>query len=360
MPSAVLTKNALKSAVPMEPAIETFVMGLDIGYGDVKVYIGNGHEIIFPSVAAHASTIKFQSDEILASYPGEQLTDPQTGEEWFVGNLAISQTNPAELIQLQGRDNNISGNMRFRLRMLYAAIAKAYPHQHGKLIKLILSTGLPVDHMADAPALKAALIGRHVIHTNNADMIVDIEIAYVMPQPKGTIYMFMYDEDGALNEEQDLDTVAVFDIGRVTLDGTVDQNGKMISDRSGSTEGGVYTVRNRISDAYEAQFGEKPSYNMIEKILREREAKVSGQLHDFSEMVKEAVAPLRDSVLSFMGRLWKKALEIEAIYVTGGGAELVSADVLSVYSQAIQVQNSQMSNAIGYYRYAMAKLRNRK
>ena len=51
-----------------------------------------------------------------------------------------------------------------------------------------LPVGLPVDHMRDAADLKAALTGQHLIKTDTAEIIANVDEVMVMPQPYGTIY----------------------------------------------------------------------------------------------------------------------------------------------------------------------------
>src|SRR5512145_2074192 len=130
-------------------------IGLDIGYGVVKA-ITDSQVITFPSVMGHAREIKFQQEEITARYPGDQITDDEG--EWFVGELALSQLPPGELLRLRGRtaNENTMGNA-FRLRLAKVAIGKLMPGQWNRdIVHLRLAGGLPVDHMRDATDLKTA------------------------------------------------------------------------------------------------------------------------------------------------------------------------------------------------------------
>lgn len=47
-------------------------VGLDIGYGVVKVVTNDG-AFAFPSVMGHAREIKFQQETIQQKYPGDQI-----------------------------------------------------------------------------------------------------------------------------------------------------------------------------------------------------------------------------------------------------------------------------------------------
>jgi len=161
-------------------------VGLDIGYGVVKA-ITDSQVITFPSVMGHAREIKFQQEEITARYPGDQITDDEG--EWFVGELALSQLPPGELLRLRGRtaNENTMGNA-FRLRLAKVAIGKLLNGLWNRdVVHIRVSTGLPVDHMRDAADLKKALLGQHLIKTDTAEIVANVDEVMVMPQPYGSV-----------------------------------------------------------------------------------------------------------------------------------------------------------------------------
>lgn len=342
MSSRKLTKNTLSQS--------PVVVGFDCGYGHVKAIHGEDF-VVFPSVAAHAHALKFKADEISAKYPGHLLQDGN--EEWFTGELAVRQAPASEQIILQGRDNNVEENMQFRLRMLYSALSRLIPHQNGDVVQVQIATGLPVDHMADAPAMKAAFIGRHRIETNNADFVVDITTCIVMPQPYGTIYSQQFTDEGKLNVTHATTRCGVVDIGRFTIDCALDDDGEYIDSESGSRESGVFTAQKRIADVYELRYGAKPSHAEIEHMLRHNQVLISGQPVSMTAEVYEAFKPMRAATLSLMGNLWDKALDVHRIFITGGGAVFAAEEILARYPQAVLVDNPQLSNAIGYRNYAL-------
>ncbi len=161
-------------------------LGLDIGYGVVKA-VTDETMITLPSVMGHAREIKFQNDEIAQRHPGDQIVDDEG--TWFVGDLALSQLPPGELLRLRGRTvNEATMGNAFRLRLAKVAIAKLLAGQWGReVVHMRIATGLPVDHMHDAADLKQALCGQHLIQTDVAEIIANVAEVMVMPQPYGTI-----------------------------------------------------------------------------------------------------------------------------------------------------------------------------
>jgi hypothetical protein len=139
----------------------TVTMGLDIGYGVVKALTAD-QVVMFPSVTGHAREIKFQQEDLTHRHPGDQIKDDEG--DWFVGDLALAQLPPGELLQLRGRTANEStmGNA-FRLRLAKVAIGKVMQGMWNRdIVHIRIATGLPTDHMRDAPELKASLIGKHL------------------------------------------------------------------------------------------------------------------------------------------------------------------------------------------------------
>lgn len=344
-----MTTRKAKIQAPPQASAHTTV-GIDIGFGFTKV-VTNDAAAIFPSVAGHAHDLKFNADEISAKYPGEQVEDG--AGSWLVGNFALKQIPAKQLISLQGRTGNDDEfGMAFRRRMMFAALAKVCPGVNGDTVHIHLSTGLPVDHMADAPMMKQALIGKHRIQTNNADFVANVTDCIVMPQPMGTIYSQTIDSTGELNPLHMARRTAVVDIGRYTIDCTLDDEGEFIDPESDSVEAGVYTAEERIADVLESIYRDKMKWEQIDQVLRTGHLMAFGEPVDYSAQVAEALLPLRDAALTLMNRLWGTGMHIDVIYLGGGGADLVADLVKRTYPQTIVVQNPQTSNANGYLNYA--------
>jgi plasmid segregation protein ParM len=329
-------------------------IGLDVGYGHTKLVSSTSKEaIIFPSVMGHARNVKYGAETLAERYPGDQLTDNEGA--WFVGDLAQSQLRAGEQISLNGRTSNeeTGGNL-LRVRLAKAAIGKLFAGESGDdVIHMVLSTGLPVDHMPDAPALKAALLGQHRIQTDNTSFIANITDVMVMPQPLGTLYSQMLKAGGNLDECYTHSRTGIIDVGRYTVDLVYDDDGEFISDRSGSREGGVYLVQERIADAYEQRFRSKADGRDVDRIIRgDGCIRVRGLEENFVDERLEAVAPLIDGTLDLARQKWGGGQFLDVIYVSGGGAPLVVDEVIAEYPQAESVTNAQTANARGYLYYA--------
>ena len=326
-------------------------IGLDIGYGVVKA-ITDEAAITFPSVAGHARDIKFQQDYLAEKYAGDQITDDHG--QWFVGKLALKQLLPGELLRLRGRTANEAtmGNA-FRLRLAKVAIAKLVGGVgSGDVVHVTLSSGLPVDHMADAQELKDMFLGQHLIKTDQVEMVANITDVKVMPQAYGALYAAMLTERGEINVRHTYMRTGVCDVGTYTVDIALDDDGEFVSSQSGSVEGGVYTAQERIAAMLERDYREKIPFGMIEQVLKTGYFTASGKTIDYRAEVEEALQPLRSATLNLMSEKWQRGTTVDVIYLAGGGTELVFEEVKEAYPQAKLLKDAQLANARGYLNYA--------
>jgi plasmid segregation protein ParM len=344
-------KTSLNTTVPNPVTTGITTVGLDIGYGVVKA-ITDTTAISFPSVIGHAREIKFGQETITAKYVGDQLQDEEGG--WFIGDLALTQVAPGELLRLQGRTANEAtmGNA-FRIRLAKAALGKLMQGVWGRdVVHLRLATGLPVDHMRDAAELKEALLGQHVVKTDAAEFIANVTEVMVMPQPYGTLYSEMLTLSGELNVYHTYMRTGVCDVGTYTVDIALDDDAEFVDGESGSVESGVFTAQERIAAMLERDYREKMPHKIVEGLLRTGIFTASGKPIDYREAVEEALAPLRAATLNLLSEKWGRGTTVDVIYLSGGGAELVYEEVVEAYPQTKLVKDAQMANARGYLYYA--------
>jgi plasmid segregation protein ParM len=350
-------KGTMIKSKPSKPApqlTDTMTIGLDIGYGVVKVITPTGITLLFPSVYGLAREIKFRAEEIAAKFTGDQISDDEG--DWWVGDLALQQMPSSELLRLRGRtaDQEQAGHA-FRLRLAKVAIGKIFAgHRNGDVFHVRIATGLPVDHMWDAASLKQAFIGQHQIRTDSTDIVVNITDVIVMPQPYGSLYSAMLNDDGSVNPAHTAEETGIVDAGTYTVDVTLDRAGMYIDAASGSAESGVYTAQERIATLLERDLREKPSLRAVETVLRTGQLKVRGKTINYDAKVAEALEPLRRTTINLMNEKWRGATEIDVIYLSGGGATLVEDEIKALYPHAVTIENSQTANARGYLNYAMA------
>jgi plasmid segregation protein ParM len=327
-------------------------IGLDVGYGMVKAITPEA-VITFPSVCGHARALRFQAEAIAARHPGDQVTDSEGA--WFVGDLAQTQLPPGELLRLRGRtaDETAIGNA-FRVRLAKAAFGKLLPGlKGGDVAHIRLCTGLPVDHLPDAPGLKAAFLGQHRVKTDTADFVAHVIEVMVMPQPQGTIFAQILTPAGTVNRTHRAMRTGVVDVGAYTVDLALNDDGEYIDAESGSVEGGVSAAQERLAALLERDYRQKIPYKLVEAALRTGYFRARGEVVDYSAAVREVLAPLRSATLSLMGARWQTGATLDVIYLSGGGAPLVAEAVRESYPQTVLIDQPQLANARGYLSYAL-------
>lgn len=206
--------------------------------------------------------------------------------------------------------------------------------------------------MRDAADLKAALTGQHLIKTDIAEIVANVDEVMVMPQPYGSIYATTLTETGKIYEYHTYMRTGVVDVGTYTVDLALDDNGEYMDSESGSVESGVYTAQERIATALERDYRQKMPYKIVEQVLRTGVFRASGEPVDYSEEVEEALAPLRSVTLNLMREKWQSGMTVDVVFLSGGGAEQMAAEVCEAYPQAQVVKDAQLANARGYLNYA--------
>lgn len=335
------------------PKTKVRKVGIDAGYGETKL-VAEGVAFTFPSVAGYARRVKFGEDELAIRYPGEQITDE--ADSWFVGNLAQSQLKAGELFKMRGRGGEgDSLGIEFRKRLIRVALGKwlAQDAQADEIVRVRLATGLPVQNMGDADAMKAALLGQHRINTDQNDFIVDIVHVHVIPQPVGALYSQTLLPNGELNPCHTAVTTVVVDPGKYTIDLAYDRDGEYIDSRSGSTAGGVFNVDERIFEMLKDELDDEPSYADVERVLRYRKLRINNIDVDFTTEVEQFLAPLTTATLQLMTEKIGRGKTADKIIVVGGGASLVFDEVSQNYPVAEMPDNPQLLIAQGFYNYAV-------
>jgi len=270
----------------------------------------------------------------------------------------MSQLREGELMRLRGRSGTTDDvGVEARLRLIKAALGKLLGAMvtNGDMITIRLATGLPVAHYRTTAVktLKQALIGTHPIQTDVANFIACITDVMVMPQPTGALYSQQLTNAGGINMQHTAKRTGVIDVGMYTIDDTLDDDGEYLAQRSGSIEGGVHVVHQRIVDLLTDEMGDAPEYWQIEQTLRTGKVNIRGRERDFTKQVRQFCEALDTATLNLSTQLWGAGAGIDVIYVCGGGGPLVVERVQEVYPQAVLVENPQLSIAQGYLNYAM-------
>lgn len=252
-----------------------------------------------------------------------------------------------------------------------AELARDYEESKTGIMEVIVSTGVPTDDFNDVAVkdITATLLGDHNITVNGDSLNIRVKEVHVNPQPVGTAYNEVLDLDGYVKEDQASlleEQVVVVDIGGGTLLIDTLKNMNLSSPRTQKPTG-AYELYDRIVNLV-TESGVKgiTSYE-VERILRESNPKEGyyfkpnkNESYPITEHVNKAVTKYTREVLNTINTTLKATLRNDTMLFTGGGSNIINqADAKEQYKFSRFVEDSEVANALGFYKYAKAMVATR-
>lgn len=321
-------------------------IGVDVGYGNTKAAY-NGQTALFPSITGPAVRIGYRSD--LSRNGHDDMVMEHAGERLFIGDLARRQS-PSPRSPL-GRERDMAFVQQLALAAIYAGGVRTGD--------VNLVTGLPVAWYEDHAALAAALQGEHTYTINDEPVQITIPAPHVIPQPFGTLYGQMI-HDARVTDPHGYAhaIVAIVDIGDGTTDFVVSKGLEYIQPLSGSIDVAAAQIYEHVRRALQTEHSATYTRREVEVLIHSRQTlRIAGQDVDLAPLITAALDAVASRITDWMGEHWGNARQFEHLLVTGGGANLLAADVRHAYPFATRVDGPQMANVCGFEE--LAALRNR-
>lgn len=315
-------------------------VGLDIGYGNVKVTWKSNDDVLCVTLPAVAAPMDSVSQRLAHSdVPDGEVELAVDGRRWCAG---IDPRRVEAHARALHADYVDSPNW---LALARAGLSKT---PHDKISMLV--TGLPVSQMRDKErirAMQSRLRGSHQI----GERSIAVAEVNVVAQPIGTYFAYLVSPDADLDVISQ-GTVLVLDVGYYSVDWAVIIGGDLRRGASATSTQAMSVVIERTANAIAGSAGiSQPA--VIEHAIR------SGQHHIFQNGKRIAITPyvqtalqqitpsLRDEIQQSL-RHEKTAVDL--VLLTGGGCAYYSSTVESWYAPAPLVQMPQpiSANAIGY------------
>lgn len=323
-------------------------VGVDLGYGYVKTTDGE-KEHVFPSVVGMGHDIKYRSDLSSHNRLLENLMVSVDGKKYFVGDLAIRQSEIAarSLDQNRVEDRNV--------KVLLLTALGLYTEHENQSINMV--TGLPTNYYA---SYKEAWIGtlrgshRVVFHLGGAERekALSIDRLRIVPQPFGTLYdRVLDDKGGILDEDMARLKVGIIDIGFKTSDFAFADGLEFIERMSSSSATALSSAYAIIAGRLREEMGiDKENYE-LDKIVERGEIRIAGRSHDISRIKREAFERVATKIITEVDSLWDYR-DLDLILITGGGGQALSEHLLAEFRNAALVDNPQLANVRGYLKLA--------
>jgi PRTRC genetic system protein D len=332
---------------------QTTRVGLDVGFGDVKlVYLAErAHILTFPAILGRAEDPARgrQLDLGLGGRRRRIQTIEYGGNAYFVGEGALTES------RLAGSQQNAEriGSEEERLLML-AALARAGIGQ------ALVVTGLPVLWWERRRDLVRSWQGEHrLVVDGNPRTIVVREVRPVW-QPLGSFYARFLAGDGLAQAGEEVLRAGfgIVDIGFNTTDLSGIHNLQPIPRWSGGIRVGVRDALDVLSAAIEARYGvRRPLAELAAALRRGRPLTIYRDRVSLDDLAPSALASLAQEIVGEATRQWGQADRFHTVLITGGGAALVGKAVAAAFPHNAEIlSRPALANALGFAHFAQRRI----
>lgn len=323
-------------------------VGIDIGYGFVKATDGF-RDLVFPSVVGLGQDLTYLSELTLYVAEEDNLVVELEGTRYFVGSLAIRQSEMALRSLAENRPGDVNA------RVLYAtAMGLLAGGEHDRFHVV---TGLPPSYyLTYKEDLARVLSGTHKVTFLRGQRRVErtftVDQVRVVPQPFGTVFYLLLDNVGNIaGRELAHARIGIVDIGFRTSEFVVADKLEYIDRLSFSSTTALGTAYALIADELRRRYRiSRESYELDAAVVEGR-IRVGGKVHDISDLRDEAFRKVASKVIAEINSVWDKH-SLDVIYVTGGGGQALFPYLKREYETAQLVEGAQAANCKGYWKLA--------
>lgn len=254
--------------------------------------------------------------------------------EWFIGPSAVRYSRNL----IKGRDKRWPFTPQYRALHLFSIAQHISPTSTNADVDLV--SAIPFSDRRNKEKIAQTLLGTHIIQVDNRSIKISINNIYFGIQGVSALMA-----DGVKNGE----TVGWLGLGgRNKTYATISEN-KIITDKTGSTEGGMLTA----IDAFIDMVKDKTDLHLTESeailAINSGQVKASGETVDVKDFAMEALTPYCDAVYDLIGSVWTVDYmpRISDFRIGGGGALGIGDAIASQYRQARVVSDPRWTEAQG-------------
>jgi len=321
-----------------------FVMGLDIGYSNLKIATGiKGEKPRVRTLPIGAAPVALMPHK-LTGEPAESLRVQLNGETWAAG---------VEPKRLQGWQRELHGDYCASKAWQALFLASLILTERNEIDTLV--TGLPVSHYHDKALreqLQARLVGTH---QPTVKRTIQVQSVRIVPQPVGA-YMHV------LNSTQDEGVIRAIERGRCVIidpgffsvDWVALEEGEVRFHSSDTSLDAMSVLLQHADQSIHDDYGVAPGVETLEKALRTKETDIflCGQevsLADYLGRAADAVAP--NALVSLKKSMRKEGVNSNVIILTGGGAKFYRKATEETFpsTRIIVPQDTVSANAQGFW-----------
>jgi len=331
------------------------IIGIDVGFGFTKAYNGK-NSVIFKSIIGEATDIQFHSvlgDDSSTSNLHITLDD----KSYYLGSYAELQSNIRDFTLDQEK---LLENFFKILAVTAAGLCTDTPAP----IRIV--TGLPVGYLKrDTKRLKEIITGVHLItfhHPNGKDEIrkIHIDKIHVIPQPIGSIFNLIFDEQGRIVDKQLAgQKLGVVDIGFKTTDFSIFDHLQYIERGSSTMDTGISKCFSVIAGKLKQESNINIELFRMFKFIESGMIKIRGKEYNITNLKKRVYTHAAAAIVSDLNRLWENDWDIDSIILSGGGSvELAEYLISGIEGNIIPIPkniDARFNNVQGYCKFGRYK-----
>jgi len=299
-------------------------VGMDIGYGEVKVIKGSGEKKYSSAVVPYRESYGFD-------FPSSSDIVELEGKKYIISSSRSLDT----------RTRDYHRTDLWKVLFLYGI-------KDDVAVNVVL--GLPVSYARkeERKELEERIKGEHVLKINGNEKKVRVSDAKVIAQGMGVLLDYFID-GFRVNEERKSESVLVFDIGFYTTDVFVYQDEGIEEERSRSVEVGVSHLFEDVLRWLTVEKG-YPSVSIkeVERFFRNGYVKIKGEKVPLPrELFIKSWAEKLSDLLKFYER---EIYTFDTLILAGGGAHFLREEFFG--RKVVVPERPEFANARGYYKFA--------
>ncbi|UOR14094.1 ParM/StbA family protein [Halobacillus amylolyticus] len=338
------------------------IFAFDVGNGFVKAK-SEKRTLIAPSMIAKESALGDSS--IAEQFGGEKeyqiFKSPMDEGTSYVWGEGIKEAVEARKLLNTYTHNNRYDSKRFKLLSQFILAELASDFEEDVLKDVVVVTGMPsreIKTSADSQ-LKEFLTGKHLITRGDMEKVVNVKDVRILEQPLGTLLNLYMTDDAKIHKDLKTSTLSVLDFGAGTTILDTYKNMKRIEDESETYYEGMIDVYKSIANQIRKEHDAKNlDESMIEEGIRNNyTVELSARKKiPFEKEANQAINDFVDTLISKVDRTLASRDHIDQFIVTGGGSQIVAQQFSVDFGEDTLeiVENSQLANVEGYYKFAHA------
>ena len=117
------------------------------------------------------------------------------------------------------------------------------------------------------------------------------------------------------------------------------------------------TVYKLLARSVEDRLGLPLTLHQADTAIRAGHVTVSGQKRALGPLLEPILTLVAKEILSALSLAWGDGKDIDTLLISGGGASLIGPYLADHYPQMTIIDDSQLANVSGYYKYGLLKWR---